>query len=67
MHRDLLGFMFAASAVVALLAQTSSSPSPSPRGRFDEASCEALNRRRNIEMHRRKHLTRAVLCDTTPA
>jgi uncharacterized membrane protein YgcG len=39
----------------------------SATGRFTNAQCEDLNRRRNIETKRQAHLTKAVLCDTQPA
>jgi hypothetical protein len=38
-----------------------------PTGSFSTSACEQLVRQRNIEAHRTNHVTRAVLCDTTPA
>lgn len=59
-----------ACATVLCGAEPSSSvatTSLSPLGKFDASSCEDLNRKRNIQTKRRKHLTRAILCDTAPA
>ena len=36
-------------------------------GTYTGAQCEDLNRQRNIETHRQNQVTRAILCDTSPA
>lgn len=59
--------LLASVAVLGRAEPLSSDALPSPLGEFDRPSCEDLNRKRNIQAKRRKHLTRAVLCDTAPA
>ena len=52
---------------VSTIAVTAAAAADGSLGRFTNAQCEDLNRRRNVEAHRQSHLTRAVLCDTQPA